>query len=191
MVPCSLKQVNIYFFLLIHLTKEFVLIWPVDLLESVTFFVNRSTICVHMYTWVESSVIFFFVCVYLIIFHRKRGGVFFSFFFLTPRNSPLWKGRECEWDAVYPVGGEMCDATMCFDADMRLTVRVVASAAGCQAFTFLDLMQLVSHYLHKIIKWNKEKNNWKPVKLLCYQYLSWGPGTETFSFKIKLQKQTV
>lgn len=53
---------------------------------------------------------------------------------------------------MYPVGGEMCDATMCFDADMRLTVRAVASAAGCQAFTFLDLMQLVSHYLHKIRK---------------------------------------
>lgn len=80
MVPCSLKQVNIYFFLLIHLTKEFVLIWPVDLLESVTFFVNRSMICVHMYTWVESSVIFC-VCVYLIIFHRKWGGFFFLSFF--------------------------------------------------------------------------------------------------------------
>lgn len=82
MVPCSLKQVNIYFFLLIHLTKEFVLIWPVDLLESVTFFVNRSTIdmCAHVHlSRIQCD--FFFVCVYLIIFHRKRGGVFSFFLF--------------------------------------------------------------------------------------------------------------
>lgn len=117
-------QVNLCFCLLIHPNKESLLIWPLNLQESVTFSVNRAGIHhAHTHAQAESNFVAWQDCSSMWLLPTENEEALLltprvSFFFSMEGKKTVDKVMPHRWEA------KIRGASMCVWVDIRLTVWV-------------------------------------------------------------------